>query len=100
MHLNLRYQLFDHCCCSCSVAKSCLTLCYPIDCSTPGFSVLHHLSELAQTHVHRVSDVIQPSHPLAPPSPPALNLLQHQGLFLMKMLFKATKVHLTVSRYK
>ena len=52
-----------------------------MNCSTPGFSVLHHLLELAQTHVHRVSDAIQPSHPLSPSSPPALNLLQHQGLF-------------------
>ena len=53
----------------------------PMDCSTPGFPVLHHLLEFAQTHVHWVSDAIQPSHPLLPPSPPALNLSQHQGLF-------------------
>ena len=46
-----------------------------------GFPVLHYLPELAQTHVHRVSDAIQPSHPLLPPSPPALNLSEHQGLF-------------------
>ena len=59
------------------VPKSCPTLCDPIDCSTPGFSVL----EFAQTHVHWVSDTIQPSHPLLFPSPPALNLSQHQGLF-------------------
>ena len=52
-----------------------------MDCSTPGFSVLHHLPELAQTHVHRVNDAIQPSHPQSPPSPPAPNLSQHQGLF-------------------
>ena len=51
-----------------------------MDCSTPGFPVLHHLPELAQTHVHRVSDAIQSSHPLLPPSSPALNLPQHQGL--------------------
>ena len=50
----------------CSVTKSFLTLCYPIDCSTPGFLVLHCLPEFAQTHVHWVSDTIQPSHPLAP----------------------------------
>ena len=62
-----------HCCC-CSIALSCLTLGDPTDCSTPGSSVLHYLSELAQTHVHWVSDAIQPSHPLSPPSPPALNL--------------------------
>ena len=46
------------------VAQSCLTLCDPVDCSTPGFPVHHQLPELAQTHVHRVGDVIQPSHPL------------------------------------
>ena len=51
-----------------------------MDCSMPGFPVLHHLLELAQTHVHRVGDSIQPSHPLSSPSP-ALNLSQHQGLF-------------------
>ena len=64
-----------------SVAESCSTLCNPMDCSTPGFPVLHHLPELAQTHVRWVSDVIQPSRPLSSPSPPALNLSQHQGLF-------------------
>jgi len=53
----------------------------PIDCSTPGFPVHHQLPELAQTHVHWVSDAIQPSHPLPSPSPPAFNLSQHQGLF-------------------
>ena len=57
------------------------TLCDPMDCSMPGFPVLHHLSELAQTHVHQVSDAIQPSHPLLFLSPPAFNLSQHQGLF-------------------
>ena len=68
-------------CCCCSVAQSCPTLCNPIDWSTPGFPVLHYLPGFAQTHVHRVSDAIQPSHPLLPPSLPALNLSQHQGLF-------------------
>ena len=52
--------------CYCSAAPSCLTLCNPVDCSTPGFPVLHHLLELAQTHVHQVGDAIQPSHPLSP----------------------------------
>ena len=64
-----------------SVTQSCLTLCDPMDCSTPGFSVLHHLPEFAQTRVHWVSDAIQPSHPLLSPSPPNFNLSQHQGLF-------------------
>ena len=57
------------------------TLCDPMDYSMPGFPVLHHLPELAQTHVHRVGDAIQPSHPLSFPSPPAFNLSQHQSLF-------------------
>ena len=55
----------------CSVAQSCLTLCNPLNCSTPGFPVLHHLPEFSQTHVHWVSDAIQPSHPLLSPFPPA-----------------------------
>ena len=64
----------------CSVAQSYPTLCDPINCSTPGFPVLHHLPELAQTHIRCVSDAIQPSHPLSSPSP-SLHLSQHQGLF-------------------
>ena len=66
--------------CCCSVLQSCLTLCNPMDCSTPDFPVLHHLLKFAQTHVHRVSDANQLSH-LSSPSPPAFNLSQHQGLF-------------------
>ena len=65
--------------CSCAVTKLCPTLCNPIDCSTV-FPVLHYFLELAQTHVHWVSDAIQPSHPLSPPSL-VLNVSQHQGLF-------------------
>ena len=64
-----------------SVAQSCLTLCNPMDCSMPGFPVHHQLLELTQTHVLRVSDAIQPYHPLSCPSPPAFSLSQHQGLF-------------------
>ena len=64
-----------------SVTKSCLTLCSPMDCSTPGLPVPHHLLEFAQVHVHWVGDAIQPSHPLWHPSPPALNLSQCQSLF-------------------
>ena len=56
-------------------------LCDPMDCSTPGFPVHHQLWQLAQTHVHRVGDAIQPAHPLSSPSPPAFSLAQHQGLF-------------------
>ena len=64
-----------------SVAQSCPTLCDPMNCSMPGHPVDHHLLEFTQTHVHCVGDVIQPSHPLWSPSPPALNFSQHQGLF-------------------
>ena len=64
-----------------SVTLSCPTLCDPMDCSMSGFPVPHQLRELAQTHIHRVGDTIQPSHPLLSPSPPAFNLSQHQGLF-------------------
>ena len=63
--------------CCYSVAQSCPTLCDPMDCSTPGLRVLHHLPELAQTHAHWVGDAIPPSHPLSPPSPPAFNPSQH-----------------------
>ena len=64
-----------------SVAQSCPTLCDPMDCSMPGLPVHHQLPELTQTHVHWVSDAIQPSHPLLSPSSPAFSLSQHQGLF-------------------
>ena len=57
------------------------TLCDPMNCSTPGLPVHHQLPEFTQIHVHRVSDAIQPSHPLSSPSPPAPNPSQHQGLF-------------------
>ena len=56
-------------------------LCDPMDCSIPGFPVYHQLPEFTQAHVHWISDAIQPSHPLSSPSPTALNLSQHQGLF-------------------
>ena len=64
-----------------SVAQSCPTLHDLMDCSTPGLPVHHHFLEFVQTHVHRAADAIQPSHPLLSPSPPALSLSQHQGLF-------------------
>ena len=63
------------------VAQSCPTLCDPMDCRTSGFPVHHQLPELTQTHVYRISDAIQPSHPLLSPLPPAFNLSQHQSLF-------------------
>ena len=64
-----------------SVAQSCLTLCDPMNCSRPSLPVHHQLPESTQTHVHQVSDVILPSHPLSSPSPPAPNPSKHQGLF-------------------
>ena len=64
-----------------SVAQSCPTLCDPMNRSRPGLPVHHQLSEFTQTHVHRVSDAIQPSHPLSSPSPPAPSSSQHQSLF-------------------
>ena len=69
-----------------SVAKSCLTLCDPMNRSTPGLPVHHQLLEFTETHIHRVSDAIQPSHPLSSPSPPAPNPSQHQS-FPMSQLF-------------
>ena len=70
-----------------SVTQSCPTLCKPMDCSTPGFPIYHQLPELIQTHVHRVSDPIQPSHPLSSYSPTAFNVSQHQGLFQWSQFF-------------
>ena len=64
-----------------SVTQSCLTLCDPMNHSTPGLPVHHQLPEFTQTHVHRVGDAIQPSHPLSSPSPAAPNPSQHQALF-------------------
>ena len=75
--VTVNFPFYGYCCCL--VTQSCPTLCEPMDCSMPGFPVLHHLPEFAQIHVHWVSDAIQPS--LSPSSPLALNLSQHQGLF-------------------
>ena len=85
-------HMAESCCCTaetnttlksnyCSVPKSCPTLCDPMNCSSPGFPVLHYHPEFVQTHVHWVSNAIQPPHPLSSPSPLALNLSQHQSLF-------------------
>ena len=64
-----------------SVTQSCPTLCDPVNRSTPGLPVHHQLPEFTETHVHQVSDAIQPSHPLSSPSPPAPNPSQHQNIF-------------------
>ena len=89
--------------CYCSVAKLWLTVCDLMDCSTPGFPVLHHLPEFPQTHVHWVGDAIQPSHPLSPRSPPALNLSQHWGLFQWAgssyQVAKLLKLQFSISPY-
>ena len=71
----------------------------PMDCSTPGFPVHHQLLQLAQTHVRRVSDAIQSSHPVLSPSPPAFNLSQHQGLFkwVSSLLAKAWSFSFSIS---
>ena len=74
-YLHYLYHSFS------SVPQSCPTLCYPMNRSMPGLPVHHQLPESTQTHVHRVSDASQPSHPLSSPSPPALHISQHQGLF-------------------
>ena len=75
-----------------SVAQSCLTLCDPMNCSTPGLPVHHQLPEFTQTHIHRVGDAIHPSHPLSSPSP-VFNLSQHQGLFQwVRSLHQVAKV--------
>ena len=78
MYMQIMRWIHSHS--SVQFAQSSPALFDPMDCSTPGFPVRHQLLELAQTHVHRVGDAIQPSHPLSLPSP-ALNLSQHQGLF-------------------
>ena len=76
-----------------SVTQSCPTLCNPMDCSTPGFPVLHYFPEFAQTHVHWVNDAIQPSHPLSPPSPPALNLPS------IRVFSSESSLHMRCPRY-
>ena len=82
-----------------SVAQSCPTLGNPMDCSTSGFPVHHRLPELAQTHVYRIGDALQPSHPLLSPSSPTFNLSQHQDLFQwVSSLHQVAKV--TFSKYK
>ena len=75
-----------------SVTQSCLTLCDPMNCSMPGLPVHHQLPESIQTHFHSVGDAIQPSHPLSSPSPPALNLAQHQENLLKKQLMKQKQI--------
>ena len=85
--------VLDSSICCCSVAQLCLTLYNPMDCSTPGFPVLHHLLVLDQTHVHWVSEAMQTSHSLSSPSPTTFNLAQHKGLFQwVGSLYQVAKV--------
>ena len=74
IYIYIKYQIR-------SVAQSCPTVCDPMNHSAPGLPVHHQLPEFTQTHVHRVSDAIQPSHPLSSPSPSAPSPSQHQSLF-------------------
>ena len=74
-------------CCSCLVAKSCSTLCDPMKCSMPGFSVLYYLPKIVQTHAHWVNDAIQPVHPLLSPSPLAPQSFPASGSFPVSRLF-------------
>ena len=80
-HWATREALEDYLVQFSSVAQSCPTLCFSMNHSTPGLPVHHQLPESTQTHVHRVDDAVQSSHPLSSPSPPAPNPSQHQGLF-------------------
>ena len=89
--LSDRTQMLSFCIQSSSVAQSSPTLCDPMNCSTLGLPVHHQLLEFTQTHVHRVGDAIQPSHPLSLPSPPAFNFSQHQGL--LKWVSSSHQVH-------
>ena len=87
LHVHHLFCTSSCCICSCSAAQSCLTLCDPVDCSMSGFPVHHQLLEFIRVHVLWISDAIQPSHPLLPSFPPALNLSQHQGLLQWVDLF-------------
>ena len=81
IHIKFSYFLFKNKLFLLLLFSCCPTLCDSVDCSMSGFPVLHYLPEFAQTHVHWISDTIQPSHPQSSLSPPAFNLSQHQDLF-------------------
>ena len=88
-------------CCCCSVTHMCPILCDPMNCSIPGFLVLHYLTKCAQTHVHWVSDAIQSSYSLSSPSLPTFNLSQHQCLFqwvsCLHQVAKVLELQLSIS---
>ena len=77
----MHVSMYIHACVHAKSLQLWLTLCDPMDCSAPGLPVLHHLLEFAQVYVHYLGDAVQPSHPLTPSSPSALNLSQHKRLF-------------------
>ena len=82
-----------------SVTQSCLTLCNPMNHSTPGLPVHHQLLEFTQTHVHRVSDAIQPSHPMSSPFPPASNPSEHQRLPMSQQTSDESTLHMRWPKY-
>ena len=85
LELKIRISQFENL--ISSVTQSCPSLCNPMDCNMPGFPVHHQLPELVHTHVHQVSDAIQPSHSLSSSSLPTFSLSQHQGLFPVSQFF-------------
>ena len=90
----MKEHIYDFIFCSLqfnSIAQSCLTLCDPMNCSMPGLPVHHQLPEFTQTHVHQVSDAIQPSHPQSSPSPPAPNPSQHQSFPMSQLCMRWPK---------
>ena len=93
--VDIKVRSMERCCCS--VAWSCLTLCDPVDCSMPGFPVLHHLLELAQTRVHWVNDAIQLSHPLIIPFSSCLQSFPASGSFPVSLLFTSGGQSIRVS---
>ena len=82
-----------------SVAQSCLTLCDPMNRSTPGLPVHHQLPEFTETHVHRVSDAILPSHPLSSPSPPAPNPSQHMKMCSASLIIRKTQIKIQGAKH-
>ena len=95
IHFAVHQKLTEHfksTICCCLVTELCPTLCDPTDCSTSGSSVLHYFPDFAQTNIHWASDAIQPSQPLLPPTPPALNLLHHQSLLQWVSSHRVAKV--------
>ena len=96
---TLKAAYIYQCLWCCSVSKSCLILCNPMNCSTPGFPGLHYLPEFAQTHIHWVGVTIQPSQPLSPPSPLALNLFQWIRIFSIRIFSNESGLGIRCPKY-